>query len=60
MEASTIQELSALGGVLMLGIGLQLLGLKAHGLKQWPLVDALPSLLLLPLIRWAHDLIPFF
>lgn len=60
MEVSTIQELSALGGVLMLGIGLQLLGVKAHGLKQWPLVDALPSLLLLPLIRWAHDLIPFF
>jgi uncharacterized membrane protein YqgA involved in biofilm formation len=59
MEPALILELSALGGILMLGIGFQLLGVKAHGLKQWPLVDALPSLLLLPLIRWGHTLIPF-
>ena len=60
LEAELILELSALGGVLMLGIGLQLLGVKAHGLKQWPLVDALPSLLLLPFIRMVHDLISLF
>lgn len=59
MEPALILELSALGGILMLGIGFQLVGVTAHGLKQWPLVDALPSLLLLPLIRWGHTLIPF-
>ena len=60
MEPALIMELSALGGILMLGIGLQLLGVKAHGLKQWPLVDALPSLFLLPFICMLHDLIPWF
>ena len=60
MEPALIMELSALGGILMLGIGLQLLGVKAHELKQWPLVDALPSLFLLPFIRMLHDLIPWF
>ena len=60
MEPALILELSALGGILMLGIGLQLLGVKAHGLKQWPLVDALPSLFLLPIIRMLHDLMPWF
>lgn len=60
MEPALILELSALGGILMLGIGLQLLGVKAYGLKQWPLVDALPSLFLLPIIRMLHDLMPWF
>ena len=59
MDPELITELSALGGILMLGIGFQLLGVKAHGLPQWPLVDALPALALLPLVRWIHDLIPF-
>ena len=59
MDQALITELSALGGILMLGIGFQLLGVKAHGLPQWPLVDALPALALLPLVRWIHDMIPF-
>ena len=59
MDPALITELSALGGILMLGIGFQLLGMKAHGLPQWPLVDALPALALLPLVRWIHDMIPF-
>lgn len=57
MSPELILELSALGGILMLGIGFQLLGVRAHGLPQWPLVDALPALALLPLIRWAHELL---
>lgn len=57
MSPELIQELSALGGVLMLGIGFQLLGVHAHNLPQWPLVDALPALALLPLIRMAHELL---
>jgi uncharacterized membrane protein YqgA involved in biofilm formation len=59
MDPALITELSALGGILMLGIGFQLLGVKAHGLPQWPLVDALPALALLPLVRWIHNMIPF-
>lgn len=55
MNPDLIVELSALGGILMLGIGFQLLGVRAQSLNQWPLVDALPALALLPLIRWAHD-----
>ena len=57
MSPELIQELSALGGILMLGIGFQLLGVRAHNLSQWPLVDALPALALLPLIRMAHELL---
>ena len=57
MSPELIQELSALGGILMLGIGFQLLGMRAHNLPQWPLVDALPALALLPLIRMAHELL---
>ncbi|MGB1636944.1 MAG: DUF554 domain-containing protein, partial [Flavobacteriales bacterium] len=57
MDPALITELSALGGILMLGIGFQLLGVKAHGLPQWPLVDALPALAVLPLVRWIHELI---
>lgn len=57
MSPGLIQELSALGGILMLGIGFQLLGVRAHNLPQWPLVDALPALALLPLIRMAHELL---
>ena len=57
MSPELIQELSALGGVLMLGIGFQLLGVRAHNLPQWPLVDVLPALALLPLIRMAHELL---
>ena len=56
MSPELIQELSALGGILMLGIGFQLLGVRAQNLPQWPLVDALPALALLPLIRMAHEL----
>ena len=57
MSPALIQELSALGGILMLGIGFQLLGVRAQNLPQWPLVDALPALALLPLIRMAHELL---
>ena len=57
MSPELIQELSALGGILMLGIGFQLLGVRAHNLPQWPLVDALPALALLPLLRMAHELL---
>lgn len=57
MSPALIQELSALGGILMLGIGFQLLGVRAHNLPQWPLVDVLPALALLPLIRMAHELL---
>jgi uncharacterized membrane protein YqgA involved in biofilm formation len=57
LDPALITELSALGGILMLGIGFQLLGVKAHGLSQWPLVDALPALAVLPLVRWIHELI---
>ena len=57
MSPELIQELSALGGILMVGIGFQLLGVRAHNLPQWPLVDALPALALLPLIRMAHELL---
>lgn len=56
MSPELIQELSALGGILMLGIGFELLGVRAQNLPQWPLVDALPALALLPLIRMAHEL----
>jgi len=59
MDPALIRELSALGGVLMLGIGFQLLGIRAQGLPQWPLVDALPALALLPLVRWVHETLPF-
>ena len=59
MDPALIRELSALGGVLMLGIGFQLLGLRAQGLPQWPLVDALPALTLLPLVRCLHETLPF-
>ena len=58
MDPNLVRELSALGGVLMLGIGFQLLGVRANGLTQWPLVDALPSLALLPMIHWIHHWIP--
>ena len=57
MSPALIQELSALGGILMLGIGFQLLGVRAHNLPQWPLIDALPALALLPLIRMVHELL---
>jgi uncharacterized protein len=57
LDPDLVRELSALGGVLMLGIGFQLLGIRAHSLPQWPLVDALPALALLPLVRWAHELL---
>lgn len=57
MSPALIQELSALGGILMLAIGFQLLGVRAHNLPQWPLVDALPALALLPLIRMVHELL---
>ena len=57
MSPALIQELSALGGILMLGIGFQLLGVRAHNLPQWPLVDALPALALLPLIQMVHELL---
>ena len=57
MDPVLIQQMSALGGVMMLGIGLQLLGVRALGLKGWPLVDVLPSLLLLPVVHWAHHLL---
>ena len=57
MSPELIQELSALGGILMLGIGFQLLGVRAHNLPQWPLVDALPALALLPLIRMVHEML---
>ena len=57
MSPELIQELSALGGILMLGIGFQLLGVRAHNLPQWPLIDALPALALLPLIRMVHELL---
>lgn len=57
MSPALIQELSALGGILMLGIGFQLLGVRAHNLPQWPLVDVLPALALLPLIRMVHELL---
>ena len=57
MSPALIQELSALGGILMLGIGFQLLGVRAQNLPQWPLVDALPALALLPLIRMVHELL---
>ena len=58
MDPNLVRELSALGGVLMLGIGFQLLGVRANGLTQWPLVDALPALALLPMIHWIHHWIP--
>ena len=57
MDPALIQELSALGGVLMLGIAFQLWGIRVKGATSWPLVDALPALALLPLIRWGHDLL---
>ena len=57
MSPALIQELSALGGILMLGLGFQLLGVRAHNLPHWPLVDALPALALLPLIRMVHELL---
>ena len=57
MAPELITELSALGGILMLGIGLQLIGVRAYNLPQWPLVDALPALALLPVLRWFHELL---
>ena len=54
MDPALIRELSALGGILMLGIAFQLWDVRANGRPAWPLVDALPALLLLPLIRLAH------
>ena len=38
----------------MLGIAFQLWDVRANGRPVWPLVDALPALLLLPLVRVAH------
>ena len=56
MDPALIRELSALGGVLMLGIGFQLLGVRrqlaANG--RWSM-RCLPSPLL-PLVRMAHEL----
>ena len=57
MDPALVQELSALGGILMLGIAFQLWGIRVKGQTSWPLVDALPALALLPLIRWGHDLL---
>ncbi|MDA0729811.1 MAG: DUF554 domain-containing protein [Bacteroidetes bacterium] len=57
MDASLIQELSALGGVLMIGLGCQLLGILPQGHRSWPLVDMLPALTLLPAVRWAHEML---
>lgn len=61
LDPHLIQELSALGGILMLGLGFQLLGFQAPNKKPWPLVDLLPAFALLPLIHWIHHmLIPPF
>ena len=54
MDLLLIDELTALGGVLMLGIGLQLIGIKPKGLVHWPLVDALPAFAILPLVQLGH------
>ena len=59
MSSELILELSAIGGVLMLGIGFQLLGMRAPSLPQWPLVDALPALAILPLVRFVHEWLNF-
>lgn len=45
-----IQEGSALGGLLLLGLGLDLLQVKSL-----PLVNFLPALLWLPIVRWALE-----
>jgi len=57
MDTALIQELSALGGVLMIALGCQLLGLLPHGNRSWPLVDMLPALAVLPAVRWAHEIL---
>lgn len=54
LDPSTITEFSALGGILMMGLGLQLLGIQPMGDQRWPLADLLPAFLLLPLVRWGH------
>ena len=55
MEPLLVDELTALGGILMLGIGLQLLGIRPKGLANWPVVDALPAFVILPLVRIGHE-----
>lgn len=60
MSDALIQELSAVGGVLMIGLGFQLLGMRVHGRTAWPLLDMLPALLVLPAVRWAHDFLLTF
>jgi uncharacterized membrane protein YqgA involved in biofilm formation len=60
MSDALIQELSAVGGVLMLGLGFQLLGMRVHGRTAWPLLDMLPALVVLPAVRWAHEILLTF
>ena len=60
MSSALVQELGAVGGVLMLGLGFQLLGMRGHGRTAWPLLDMLPALLVLPAVRWAHDFLLTF
>jgi uncharacterized membrane protein YqgA involved in biofilm formation len=60
MSNALVQELGAVGGVLMLGLGFQLLGMRGHGRTAWPLLDMLPALLVLPAVRWAHDFLLTF
>lgn len=60
MSNELIQELSAVGGVLMLGLGFQLLGMRVHGRTAWPLLDMLPALVVLPAVRWTHEFLLTF
>ena len=57
LDPQLIQELSALGGILMLGLGFQLLGFQAPNKKPWPLVDLLPAFAFLPLVHWIHNML---
>jgi uncharacterized membrane protein YqgA involved in biofilm formation len=53
LSPALIQEGSALGGLLLLGLGLDLLQIRTL-----PLVNFLPALLLLPLVRWVLESLP--
>ncbi|QTO38955.1 DUF554 domain-containing protein [Tessaracoccus sp. MC1865] len=52
LTAAQVDALTAAGGVILLGLGLRLLGLK-----QIPVGDLLPALLLAPVFTWAAGLL---
>jgi uncharacterized membrane protein YqgA involved in biofilm formation len=53
LPAEYITEISAVGGVLLLGLGLNLLNIT-----KIKIIDLLPALILVPLVLWLTGFIP--